>query len=74
MRHANTLGGLLLRQGGSARIYAFQHWSGLLVPHPTRYMIHLHSLILNEITYFPPHLSIKEFNQLVGDGSFEPHL
>lgn len=21
-----------------------------------------------------PHLSIKEFNQLVGDGSFEPHL
>jgi len=20
-----------------------------------------------------PHLSIKEFNQLVGDGSFEPH-
>jgi hypothetical protein len=31
-------------------------------------------LLRNAITYFPPHLSIKEFNQLVGDGCFEPHL
>jgi hypothetical protein len=32
------------------------------------------SLLWNVITYFPPHLSIKEFYQLIGDGSFETHL
>lgn len=49
MLHASTLGGLLLRQGGHARIYAFHHWSGLLVPHPTRYIFDYRASYLDAI-------------------------
>jgi hypothetical protein len=43
------LGGLLLRQGGHARIYAFHHLSGLLVPHPTRYIFDYRASYLDAI-------------------------
>lgn len=49
MLNASTLGGLLLRQGGHARIYAFHHWSGLLVPHPTRYIFDYRASYLDAI-------------------------
>lgn len=38
-----------LRQGGHARIYAFHHLSGLLVPHPTRYIFDYRASYLDAI-------------------------